>query len=117
MLKATHIPIVGTIWVYEMLHERFHGENVTFSTVGPSTTATDGLTRPYLASRPPMPSPSVRYSTPNTPLRHSWKPRKEGKDGKDIAPADPKTLEAKVDDLTTKIAELTALFMAQQSTE
>ncbi len=35
VLKATHLPIVGAIWVFERLHEEIRGGAHSFSSIGP----------------------------------------------------------------------------------
>lgn len=103
LLKATHIPIVAVIWIYETIIGHFYGERRTFSSVGPST-GTGRIERPPLANRN-----SVHSQVPETPRREvarassHWNKREGSKD-----------LEAKVADLSSKIEELTALILSQQ---
>jgi len=110
LLKITHTPIVAAIWLYETIHEQFHGNSQTFSTVGPSETKTSKAQKGFMANRPPMPSPSLPAEG-QSPFAVNG--RKRGQEN--IRTGDQAALEAKVDDLSAKIAELTALLMAQQS--
>jgi len=121
VLKATHLPIVGAIWVFERVHDHVRGNPIAFSSMGPSTqldrdrtikkqspfltkstrTNTKRLSQQFNApsedgSRTPIPQAPVRINTTGTPG------------------SDNPNLEKMVEDLSTKIAELTALVMAQQ---
>jgi hypothetical protein len=112
LLKTTHTPIVGAIWLYEKLQDHINGENHMFGVIGPGTTNTRKVQRPFLADRNSAQSASQRYSKTPRPDSGSeagfFKAFKAaaGKSGQE-------DLERKVEDLSSKIEELTALIMAQ----
>jgi hypothetical protein len=112
LLKATHTPIVGAIWLYEKIQDHLSGANHAFGVVRPGTTNTRKVQRPFLVDRNSVQSASQRYSKAPRPESGSeagfLKAFKAatGKSGQE-------DLERKVEDLSSKIEELTALIMAQ----
>ncbi|KAH8594543.1 hypothetical protein B0O99DRAFT_625182 [Bisporella sp. PMI_857] len=130
VLKITHLPIVGAIWLFESANDKVRGTAPVFSSMGPSTTDGDIIGRhsdntakrpkPFLSKSnsnrsqhfDDSPSQDIPHSPgPQTPVRLK-------KDTNGVLAADgnsrTRELERKVDDLSAKIAELTALIMAQQ---
>lgn len=112
LLKATHTPIVGTIWLYEKFEDHIKGGSHTFGVIGPGTTNTKKVQRPFLVDRNSLQSTSQRYSKTPRPdsgteagLLQAFK-ISANKSGQE-------ELERKVEDLSTRIEELTALIMAQ----
>lgn len=128
LLKITHWPIVVIIWVFETIHSKVKGDTPLFSTLGPSgmnTLPLDGATsprrqKPFLSNRaktysqhfPEIPSDDGAHSP--GPQYFAIKSKKEGR--LETVVVDNPALEQKVEDLSAKIAELTALIMAQQGT-
>ena len=112
LLKTTHAPIVGAIWLYEKLQDHINGANHTFGGIGLGTKNTRKVQRPFLVKRNSVQTASQRYS--KTPRRDSGSEAgflkaikaATGKGGQE-------NLERKVEDLSSKIEELTALIMAQ----
>jgi hypothetical protein len=132
LLKVTHLPIVGAIWLFESIHERVGGAS-TWSSIGPSSASMtiDSTTgtkkqRPFLSNRTNSKVASMHF--PDTPGEDGGsddrehmvvKGKKEGKTSNDkggVVMVNNLELEDKVADLSAKIAELTALIMAQQGT-
>jgi hypothetical protein len=112
LLKTTHTPIVGAIWLYEKLQDHINGENHIFGAIGPGTTNTRKVQRPFLANRNSAQSASQRYS--KTPRPDSGSEAGFLKAFKAAAgKSGQEDLERKVEDLSSKIEELTALIMAQ----
>ena len=123
VLKATHSPMMAAIWVYEYLHDRIYGAHHMFMTVPPR-----GNTYSKKAQRPAIigwtTAMSVSHDLPKTPRPDSSEMRPEpGKSGVNMVKGwmesavkggkqEQEELEKKVDDLSTKIEELTALIMA-----
>jgi hypothetical protein len=121
------MPIVAVIWVFETIHSKVKGEAQLFSIVGPSGVNTlpfDGANSPrrqmpFLSNRgktysqhfPEVPGDEGAHSP--GPQYFAIKSKKEGR--AETVVVDNSALEKKVDDMNAKIAELTALIMAQQS--
>jgi hypothetical protein len=142
LLKATHSPIVAAIWLYEKLHFKIHGNTATFSTSGirsrdisesfshisngSERLGKERRQRPFLVERSHTKTSSQNYdlSKPSTadtdihtPGGKNGKLRKgEGSAavGETVVVVD-KALEAKIDELSKKIEELTAIIMAGQT--
>ena len=76
--------------------------------------------RPFLTDRANSKTHSgqfLEFDVPNSPDPQSYSVRSKKENGKsEVVVANNKDLEAKVADLSLKIAELTALIMAQQGT-
>jgi hypothetical protein len=112
LLKATHTPIVGAIWLYERLQDHIYGTNHTFGVIGPGTTNTKKVQRPFLVDRTSVQSASQHYTKIPRPESSS-----EAGFLKAFRAAasmsGQEDLERKVEDLSAKIEELTALIMAQ----
>ncbi|KAK2627683.1 hypothetical protein QTJ16_002329 [Diplocarpon rosae] len=134
-LKITHSPIVAAIWVFEKAHEKVKGGASAFSTIGPGLNRLESLSgssakkqRPFLTKRKSGQRGSQHFPTPDTPntedgARSPKEPPKEGnvsargkKEGEQLVVVSNAQLENQVRDLSVKIAELTALIMAQQGT-
>jgi hypothetical protein len=112
LLKVTHTPIVGAIWLYEKFEDHINGTNHTFGVIGPGNTNSKKVQRPFLVDRNSLRSLPQRYS--KTPIPDSggeagFLKTFKAVDGK----SDQEDLERKVQDLSAKIEELTALIMAQ----
>jgi hypothetical protein len=114
LLKTTHAPIVGAIMLYEKLHNRIYGTHHTFAgQIGPGAANTRRIPRPVLGNRdsmhgvpPPRTNTKPRPESASEPgLMKVWKAA-VGTNGQE-------DLQRKVDDLSAKIEELTALLMAQ----
>lgn len=132
LLKITHMPIVAIIWVWEAFHTRIYGDTPLFSAVSPvgdNDLPVDGATSPVAGPRRQKPFLSNRannrmYSQHLPELihdddTHSPNPQssvdQKKKDGEaERVVVDKNVLEQRVEDLSAKIAELTALIMAQQ---
>ena len=126
LLKITHMPIVAIIWLFEAIHIKVKSDVPLFSSLGPSganTLPVDGATSP----RRQMPFLSNRAKTysqhfpeiPNDDEAHSPGPqnfvvKSKKESGVETVVVDNPALEQRVEDLSAKIAELTALIMAQQ---
>ena len=123
LLKVTHAPIVGAIWVYEKVFDHFGTGASTFSSKGPGfaqLTAADSSSvkkqRPFLSNRT-----NSKVISGHFPAYASEDglvtsiPKYHGKENGGPAGPSNSELEAKVADLSNKIAELTALIMAQQA--
>lgn len=111
LLKATHIPFVFMIWTYESFSEWYFGApTTTFRKIGPSSEATPKAAQgvrqpPFLSARARV--NTHRYTGPTTPIQRSSKSDLDGSDNENPA------LAQKVDDLSKKIEELTAMIIAQ----
>ena len=126
VLKITHMPIVAIIYVFEAINTKIKGGAPLFSSLGPSganTLPVDGAMspkrqKPFLSNRakrysqhfPDVPSEDGSHSP--GPQNFVVKGKKEGK--VETVVVDNPALEQRVEDLSAKIAELTALIMAQQ---
>jgi hypothetical protein len=121
VLKATHLPIVGAIWVFERVHDHVRGDPIAFSSMGPSAQLDRDRT---IKKQSPFLTKSTRTNTKRL-SQHFNAPSEDG--SRTPAPqapvrintagtlsSDNPNLEKMVEDLSTKIAELTALVMAQQ---
>jgi len=129
LLKITHLPIVGTIWVFERAHEKIRGGASGFSSIGHVGPGSTQLTqdsripskkpRPFLSDRTNSKRTSQQFSEvpnedgANSPGPHSYKVRSK-KDPDATIVVNNTDLENQVKELSVKIAELTALIMAQQ---
>ncbi len=126
ILKVTHSPIVGAIWVFEKVHEKVNGGASAFSSIGPGlsrleSTSSAKKQRPFLTNR--SGGRIVSQNFPDTPTTGdgTGSPPQEidvvkGKKEGDIIVVSNTVLEEQVKDLSLKIAELTALIMAEQGT-
>jgi len=126
VLKITHMPIVAIIYVFEAIHSKIKGDTPLFSTIGPVTANTlpiDGASssrrqKPFLSNRaktysqhfPELPNQDEAHSS--GPQDFVVKSKKEG--SVETVVVNNLALEQRVEELSTKIAELTALIMAQQ---
>jgi len=127
LLKITHIPIVGAIWLFEKAQDRVTGSGNAFSSIGPSTSQTEFSTQTS-AGNPKKQIPFLSKSNTNRSSFHDGPvgdgshtpspqtPRASRQSKIDTVVVGSSDLERKVDDLTAKIAELTALIMTQQGT-
>jgi hypothetical protein len=120
------MPIVAIIWVFEAIHGRIKGDAPFFSALGPvgaNTLPVDGATSPR-KQKPFLSNRAKTYSQhfpeiPNDDGLQGPGPQnmmvQSGQEGRvEAIVVDNPALVQKVEDLTTKIAELTALIMAQQ---
>ena len=120
------MPIVAIIYIFEAIHTKIKGDTPLFSTLGPSGTTTlplDGATSPR-QQKPSLSNRAKTYSQrlPELPTADGMdspghqnlvvKGKKEGP--VETVVVDNPALEQRVEDLTAKIAELTALIMSQQ---
>lgn len=110
LLKATHLPIVAAIWLFESAKYRVSGSASTFSPTGPTTTNSRSK-RPFFAnldslkSRPNEHAPSRQVSASKTSKQaEAYEPSNQTSVG----------LEAKVADLSQKIEELSRIILQQQ---
>ena len=126
------MPIVALIWLFEFVNNKIKGDAPFFSTLGPSgalTLPVDNDTsprrqKPFLSNRANTKALSQHFpDIPNEDGTHSpgsqnfvVKGKRDGKvDGKvEVVMVDNPALEQKVEELSSRIAELTALIMAQQ---
>lgn len=124
LLKITHIPIVAMIMLYETLHDKLYGRHNSFSTIGPSETETSKLTGSFLTGKATLLRSPLYASEPSTPsptkkLADVKRMGSRRTDSGDITTIDSNRsdgeLHKKVDELSARIAELTALIMAQQN--
>ncbi|KAL5330333.1 hypothetical protein ACEPPN_003860 [Leptodophora sp. 'Broadleaf-Isolate-01'] len=125
MLKVTHSPIVAAIWLFEKAHEKVNGGASGFSSIGPglarltSESSSSKKQRPFLASRSGktdsqhFPETPAEDGTHSPPHESAPKGKKEGQPAIVVSNT---MLEEQVQDLSLKIAELTALIMASQGT-
>jgi hypothetical protein len=129
LLKVTHIPIVAIIWIFEAILGKIQGDAPLFSTLGPSggiPSHLDGAAsprrqKPFLSNRAKKPS----EHSPETPsgneahspgLQKSVVRSKKETNVEELI-VDKSALEQRVENLSDKIAELTALIMAQQGVD
>lgn len=123
LLKVTHAPIVGAIWVFEKVFDHIGTGAATFSSHGPGLAqlTSDDVSpskkqRPFLSNRT-----NSKISSGHFPAYLSEDgfggptTQHQGKENGGPAGGSNSDLEAKVTDLSNKIAELTALIMAQQA--
>jgi hypothetical protein len=126
VLKFTHLPIVGAIWLFELAHEQVRNSN-TFSslqpphhTIGPSAVPNPQPTRP---THGPSSSPQNHTVTQKTeellsPQVNAVKDKKGAQSTVVLSATNlegqVQELSSQVKDLSAKIAELTALIIAQQ---
>ncbi|CAL3962941.1 unnamed protein product [Diplocarpon coronariae] len=129
-LKVTHSPIVAAIWVFEKAHEKANGGAWAFQSIGPGFNRLESLSsssakkqRPFLTNRMSGKRESPHFASPDTPTEDGASSPKEedgtvrGKKEREGAfVVSNAQLENQVRDLSIKIAELTALIMAQQGT-
>lgn len=123
LLKITHAPIVGAIWAYEKVFNHFGTGASTFSSKGPgfaqlssSDDAPVQKQRPFLSNRTNSKVNSGQFVGYGGEEGISTTTSKfQGKENGGPAGSSNSDLEAKVADLSNKIAELTALIMAQQA--
>ena len=120
LLKITHIPIVGAIWLFESAQEQVGSGAKGFSSVGPSSEDTAQYVptkkqRPFLSNRTATKTSSQHFTDDSlqSPGSYNITGKNEIKEATVVA---DNVLEMKIEDLTTKVAELTALIMAQQRT-
>jgi hypothetical protein len=120
------MPIVAIISIFEAIHSKIKGDTPLFSTLGPSganTLPLDGATsprrqKPFLSNRaktysqhfPELPSEDGADS----PIPQNFRVRSKKEGRVETVVVDNPALELRVEDLSAKIAELTALIMAQQ---
>jgi len=130
LLKATHLPIVGAIWLFEFAHAKLKGDHQTFSAIGPASGhGTDSTMpppppkrqRPFLSNRSSSKISSQHFpDVPDEDGAHSPGLHGYNLKGKQEAErtivVQNTDLEDRVNELSNKIAELTALIMAQQGT-
>jgi hypothetical protein len=130
LLKITHTPIVAGILLYEGIQERFSSRSHTFATLGPADTSKSKAQRPFLVTRSePIPSPGMYHGDAirelggpgvRSPITGITKNEMHTKNGKldttngAVVSEGQRALEKKVDDLSAKIEELTALILSQQ---
>lgn len=127
LLKGTHAPIVASIWAYETSTEWWWGKpEGTFSRIGPSMVDTPKVIKApgMLSSRFNRAEGSYHYTGPaslGTPTRRRNNARGTGSGtlygagdgmGESSEHVGP-DLEARVEELSQKIAELTSLLMVQ----
>lgn len=118
LLKTTHAPIVGLIWLWESIHHQLRGHATTFTSVSPRSAevvARAGKSRPFLLDRSNTKTASRDFHETSESERIIPKGKENGKVRTPIDDdGDGQGLEAKVEELGRKIEELTALIMAQQ---
>jgi hypothetical protein len=121
ILKATHVPIVGLIFLYEYLNDRFYGTETTFSGVGPNKAETPKAPRSFFMGRGPAaenvasPRAQRHYDGPAmTPSESFFAKSLKTKRSTGVMEEDRRALENKVEGLSKKIEELTALILAGQ---
>lgn len=138
LLKVTHAPIVGAIYIFERAYDKISAGANTFSSVGPGITdlsidtdpnghKTAKKQRPFLSNRKSTKNSShhVPEESSSSPIQHNEvfiAKGKKNEDGHLVAVVDNSAMEEKVRDLSKEvkdlsqtIKELTALLMAQQS--
>ncbi|CZR64510.1 uncharacterized protein PAC_14408 [Phialocephala subalpina] len=135
LLKATHLPIIGAIWLFETAHDKVRGQTPVFS-MGPGSeqliresTIPTKKPRPFLSNRASANTASQHFPDPRShqtpaeccadPFDEAPRSRKESRKGEPSVVLDSPELDGlktQVEDLSLKIAELTALIMAQQGT-
>jgi hypothetical protein len=136
LLKATHLPIIGAIWLFETAHEKINGHAPIFSPAGPSAALTRESSipvkkpRPFLLNRASANTASQHFPEPQNddgpapccpdtpaPFHDIVKSKKEGERAVILNNPELNGLKSQVEDLSAKIAELTALIMATQGTD
>lgn len=126
VLKLTHVPIVGAIWLFELAHEQARRSN-TFSSLQPPhhTLGPSAVPKPQPARPTHGPSSSSQNHLIIQKTEELLSPQVDvGKDKKGaestVVLSDTnlegqvQELSGQVKDLSAKIAELTALIIAQQ---
>jgi hypothetical protein len=127
LLKVTHSPIVGAIWLFEAASDNFQGTARLFPSMGPGAGKFTGSIlpsakrqRPFLSDRANSKTHSGHFTelyTPDSPGPQSQAIRSKKDNGKaEMVVVDNTSLEAKVAELSLKITELTSLIIAQQGT-
>ncbi|KAE8443417.1 hypothetical protein EG329_001898 [Mollisiaceae sp. DMI_Dod_QoI] len=134
LLKVTHLPIIGAIWLFETSYEKVKGNTPMFSSMGPSSeqptmenTVRSRKPRPFLSNRASANTASQHFpalrnddgpviSYPD-PFDDTVNGKQDGERAVVLKNPDLDGLKAQVEDLSSKIAELTALIMAQQTTD
>lgn len=121
LLKITHIPIVGAIWLFESAQEQMGGGVNRFSSIGPSMEDTNQYEptkkqRPFLSNRTDTKTSSQHFPEDGLQIPGPCAVKGKREIKGEAVMVDNAGLEARVADLTTKIAELTALMMALQGT-
>lgn len=127
LLKVTHLPIVGMIWLFEAGHSQVKGTSTTFAStstyiLGPPTSKQTDSSRsqyvPKIASQQSHVIPEQVVQSESTRQAPTGKNKKAEKTA---SASDPdledqvKELSCQVKDLSSKIAGLTAIIMAQQT--
>ena len=126
LLKITHAPIVGCIWLFERMHERVTKSGAeAFSSTDPQPAGTllkdNSSANAKLKKQKPFLSKAQSDDNRDSlaAFDGAASPREEyvrgKKDGREIL-ARERVLEDRVADLSAKIEELTALIMAGQGT-
>ncbi|KAG9247684.1 hypothetical protein BJ878DRAFT_491316 [Calycina marina] len=126
VLKVTHLPIVGAIWLFEISSGRVHGSVLEFSSLGPLQSTTELIEPAYdgrsskaakQKQKPDLSKASIGRSIHNLHDYDIADGRAETLEMKqdDTGSGRTEILEKKVDHLTIKIAELTALIMSQHN--
>lgn len=122
LLKVTHLPIVGAIWVFERVNDQVRGGAMTFSSMGPgSQFDLENRARksiPFLAKSNRAPSKHNSHYFGHAPNgdHDPHTPKTERVERAEMEVVNDANLEKMVEDLGAKIAELTAIVMAQQGT-
>ncbi|KAH8808846.1 hypothetical protein F5884DRAFT_858365 [Xylogone sp. PMI_703] len=135
LLKVTHLPIVVTIYLFERLQEQWTGHRRSeFSPLGPYAEGSSNnkvgsrRSRPFLLDRSSNPRVMSQYlgdisgesASARRHVTDVWSTEDHlpspASGRKVVGTSEHVDLEAKIDDLSAKIAELTALVMAQQGT-
>ena len=128
ILKITHMPIVAIIYVFEIIHNKIKGDAPLFSALGPAganTLSVDGASslrrqKPFLSDRAKTYSQhfpeTLSENGTNGAGPQSLEVRGKNNGRVEMVVGDNPGLEQRVEDLSAKIAELTALLMAQQGT-
>ena len=127
MLKVTHLPIVGAIWLFELAHEQVRESNTFSSIQPPHHTAGPSILRIQAPLPNHTPTNTSHHQTIDSkataepapgPIVENAKAKKEAERTNVVCDTDlqgqVKELSGHVKDLSAKIAELTALIMAQQ---
>jgi hypothetical protein len=126
VLKFTHLPIVGAIWLFELAHEQVRFSN-TFSSLQPPhhTIGPSAVPKPQPAHPTHGPSSSPQNHPVTQKTEELLSPQvnavkdKKGAESTVVLSAtnlegQVQELSSQVKDLSAKIAELTALIIAQQ---
>jgi len=130
LLKITHLPIVGAIWIFESASDSVRGSVPEFSSIGPefnsepieptngsrpSQSSSKRRQKPFLSKSSARPSSNNLHNSPVADDSHKQSAETPELKNDNWTGGDRNEgLERKVDNLTAKIAELTALVMAQQ---